>query len=438
MLYVTDLISQTLANLRANKLRSFLTMFGIVWGVISIIVLSAVGEGFARGNQRVLEELGKNIVIIRGGRTSMQAGGERAGRIVRIRFDDVLDLQAKSKLLQYVSPELMRVVQAKSAFNNSSLGISGIWPVYQYMRTLEVDRGRLINEADCRDERRVVVIGNKASAQLFAERDPVGHGLSINSVPYTVIGRIRKKEQDSNYTGEDDQRLFVPYETLRKDFPLPGRFDTPDLLSTIIAAPHPFVVRLVTEDIEREAGKGFLGLNSRGRVEQEIRNILAPKYGFDPLDAEALSFWNTAIESVMFDKMIGGMDQFFLAVSVVTLLLGGIGVMNIMLVAVRERTREIGTRKAIGATARSVEWQFLTEGLLLTGLSGLIGFGMGMGLCALINLAPMPARFAGMIVTWRVGAFSVLVLSLIGVAASLYPARRAAQLPPIDALRYEA
>ncbi len=140
----------------------------------------------------------------------------------------------------------------------------------------------------------------------------------------------------------------------------------------------------------------------------------------------------------MFDKMIASMDEFFLAVAVVTLLLGGIGVMNIMLVAVRERTREIGVRKAIGATAAKIQWQFFAEGLLLTALSGLIGFVIGMGLCSLINLAPMPERFLGMIVTWQRGLVAVAALTVIGVAASTYPARRAAALPPIEALRYEA
>jgi putative ABC transport system permease protein len=140
----------------------------------------------------------------------------------------------------------------------------------------------------------------------------------------------------------------------------------------------------------------------------------------------------------MFDKMIDGMDEFFLAVSIVTLLLGGIGVMNIMLIAVRERTQEIGVRKAIGATARSIQWQFFAEGLLLTGLSGLIGLVLGQGLCGLVNLAPMPERFSGMIVTWQSGLFAVFLLTLVGVAASTYPARRAASLTPIEALRYEA
>src|SRR5512143_3313484 len=144
-----EILRQTWSNLAANKLRSLLTMFGIMWGVISIVLLSAVGEGFQRGNQHVLEELGRNIVIIRNGRTAMQAGGGRAGRVIHLTIDDVYALRDKSRLLQFVSPELMRSgLQAKSAYNASSVQMSGIWPVYQYMRTIEVDRGRLISEAD--------------------------------------------------------------------------------------------------------------------------------------------------------------------------------------------------------------------------------------------------------------------------------------------------
>jgi putative ABC transport system permease protein len=435
-----DLLSETFVSLRANKLRSFLTMFGIVWGVISILVLSAVGEGFARGNQKVLEELGRNIVIIRNGRTSMQAGGERAGRVIRLTLDDVYGLKERSKLLEHVSPELIRGgVRAKSAYNASATQMSGIWPIYQYLRTIEVDRGRAISQRDCEEERRVVVLGFDAAKQLFGDRDEIGAPITLNGIPYTVIGRVRKKQQDSNYTGQDDQRLFMPYETMRKDFPLPGLLNTPDHLSTIIAAPYPAVTARLRALIEREKGMNvFVGLNARGPVEQDVRDVLATRHGFDPADPEALSFWNTALEAALFDKMIAGMDAFFLAVSIVTLLLGGIGVMNIMLVAVRERTQEIGVRKALGATARNIQYQFFSEGLLLTGLSGLIGFAVGYGLCALVNLAPMPERFSGMLITWPTVLFSIGMLIAVGVAASTYPARRAALLPPIEALRYEA
>src|SRR5512137_1204138 len=362
-----DLLRQTWSNLAANKLRSFLTMFGIMWGVISFLLLSALGEGFARGNQYVLEELGKNIVIIRNGRTAMQAGGARAGRLIQLDIEDVRLLKAHSKLLAEVSPELIRGgIRAKSAFNSSSLQLSGVWPPYQSMRTIEVDRGRLISEADCRDARRVVVIGTEASRQLFAERAPVG----LNGLPYAVIGRVRKKDQDSNYTGADNERLFIPYEAARKDFPISGGQYTADSVSTIIAAPRPEVARQLEAWLEREGIGGFLGLEAQGPVEMDVKTTLAPRHGFDPRDPEALSMWNTAIQAVMFGKMIGAMHTFFVWVSLITLALGGIGVMNIMLVAVKERTREIGVRKAVGATSRAILSQFFAESLIVVLLSG--------------------------------------------------------------------
>ena len=433
-----ELLRQTLSNLAANKLRSFLTMFGIMWGVISIVLLSAVGEGFQRGNQYVLEELGKNIIIIRNGRTAMQAGGARAGRLIRLDINDVYALRDKAKLLEDVSPEITRgSIRTKSAFNSSTLQLSGVWPSYQSMRTIEVDRGRLISDADCGDARRVVVIGTEASRQLFGDRDPVGAAVSLNGLPYTVIGRVRKKDQDSNYTGADNERLFIPYEAARKDFPLSGGLNTADSLSTIIAAPRPEVAATLEAWLEREGLGGFLGMDAQGPVETDVRQVLGPRHGFDTRDPEALSMWNTALQAVMFGKMISAMNQFFVWVSLITLTLGGIGVMNIMLVAVKERTKEIGLRKAIGATPSNIQWQFFSEGLMLTATSGVIGYLLGVGLCALVNLAPMPARFSGMVTTWQTTALAVGVLALIGVVASTYPARRAAGLTPIEALRYE-
>ncbi|MEN3335974.1 MAG: putative transport system permease protein [Blastocatellia bacterium] len=431
---MSELFRQTFGNLAANKLRSFLTMFGITWGIISIVILSATGEGFQRGNQKVMRELGKNILIVRNGRTSMQAGGERAGRIIRLDINDVYALKEKSKLLQYITPELMGGVKIKSAFNAASAGLSGVWPVYQQIRTIELERGRLMNEADNTEARRVVIMGYDVCKQLFADRDPTGSDVTLNGVPYTVIGKIRKKTQDSNYTGPDNNRLFVPYEAMRKDFPLRGEMNTADSLSTIIASPFDEVAEALAHRSGKE-GKGFF--DNSGPVETEIRQILAPRHDFDPQDREALSMWNTAIASVMFTKIMGSMKEFFIAVSIITLALGGIGVMNIMLIAVKERTKEIGVRKALGATSSNIQRQFLSEGLLLTLLSGAIGLGLGIGLCKLINLAPLPDRFAGMILTWQTAAFAIGVLVLIGALASLYPARRAAELPPIEALRFE-
>ena len=429
-----ELFRQTWSNLTANKLRSFLTMFGIIWGVISITILSAVGEGFQRGNQEVMQELGKNIIIIRNGRTSRQAGGERAGRVIRIDINDVHALKEKSKLLEYISPEIMAGVKAKSAFNASSAGMSGVWPIYQKIRTIELEKGRLMSELDNEQARRVVILGFDACKQLFADRDPIGSQVTLNGIPYTIIGKIRKKNQDSNYTGPDNNRFFIPYETMRKDFPLRGSMGTADSLSTIIASPFDSVA----EDLSnRSAKEGKSLFDGGGPLEAEIREILAPRHDFDPQDREALSMWNTAISSVMFFKVIGSMKEFFIAVSIVTLGLGGIGVMNIMLIAVKERTKEIGVRKALGATSSNIQRQFLSEGLFLTLLSGAIGLGAGSGLCSLVNMLPMPERFAGMILTWQTAAFAIAVLALIGMLAALYPARRAAELPPVEALRFE-
>ncbi len=430
-----NILPQVWDNLRANKLRSFLTMFGIMWGIISIVILSALGEGFQRGNETVLRELGRNILIIRNGRTSMQAGGERAGRPIRIEFEDVLALKRDSKLLEDVTPEIMKGnLRVKSPFNAATLQMSGIWPVYQKIRTIEVDRGRLIGAQDNADARRVVVIGYEAARQLFADRNPVDQQIQLNGIPYTIIGKIRKKDQDSNYTGADNERLFIPYETMKKDFPLTGGLNTPDTLSAIIVAPYESVAETQVRDL---ASRGRLDFFKGGPLEDEVRAIVGKRHNFDHQDQEALSIWNTAMESTLFHNIMKSMNEFFISVSIITLALGGIGVMNIMLIAVKERTKEIGVRKALGATHANIQWQFFGEGFVLTLASGFIGLGGGVVLSALINLAPMPARFAGMIITWQTAAFSIATLAVVGVAAAVYPARRAAEMPPVEALRFE-
>jgi putative ABC transport system permease protein len=430
-----NVIRQVWDNLRANKLRSFLTMFGIMWGIVSIVILSALGEGFQRGNETVLRELGRNILIIRNGRTSMQAGGERAGRPIRLEFQDVLALKRDSNLLEDVSPEIMKGgLRVKSAFNSASLQMSGVWPVFQKIRTIEVDRGRLLNDTDDREARRVVVIGYLAAQQLFADRDPIGQQVQLNGIPYTIIGKIRRKDQDSNYTGADNERLFIPYETIKKDFPLTGGLNTPESLSAIIAAPYENVAEKLVSEM---AAQGKIDFLKGGAIEDEVRAIIGKRHGFDRQDREALSIWNTAFEIALFHNIIKAMNEFFASVSIITLALGGIGVMNIMLIAVKERTKEIGVRKALGATHGSIQWQFFGEGFALTLLSGLLGLFGAAGLSTLINLLPMPARFAGMIITWQIAAFAIGTLVVIGVAASVYPARRAAELPPVEALRFE-
>jgi putative ABC transport system permease protein len=396
-------------------------------------VLSATGEGFQRGNQRVLEELGKNVGIIWGGRTSLQAGGERSGRSILLTVDDARALARESSMIAVVSPEIQRgSVSVKSAYNAAALTVHGIEPQYQDIRTIDIERGRGFRFTDEEGALRVAIIGADATTQLFGTRDSVGETVRLNGIPYTVIGKIRKKDQDSNYSGPDNDKVFIPFSAMARDLPRPDV--APGVVSQIIVAPHQWVVDGLPQVLDSRTGRIE---DIDWPLEREVRRVLAPRHRFDPGDRNAVAMWDTTLQTLMFGRMIQTMKDFFSIVGLVTLALGGLGVMNIMLVAVRERTREIGVRKALGATTGNVQRQFFLEGFMLTMFSGAIGFAVALALCAAVNLLPMPTRFQGMILTWEAGAAAVVVLTLIGVATSTYPARRAAQLPPVEALRFE-
>jgi putative ABC transport system permease protein len=430
---VIQAILQSFQNLRANKLRSFLTMFGILWGMISIVVLSATGEGFRRGNDKVLRELGKNIGIVWGGRTSLQAGGERAGREIRLTLDDARAIAAESSMTAVVSPELERgAVKVKSAYNAATARVTGIEPQYQDIRTIELEYGRNFAWPDEEQVARVAILGFDICEQLFGKRSAVGETLMMNGFPYTVVGKIRKKAQDSNYSGPDNNKIFVPFAAMARD--LPRRDAEPGTLSDIIVAPKEWVVEQLPRVLDERTGRIE---DIDWPLEQNVRSILARRHGFDPADTQAISMWDTSLNTLMFGRMVNHMKLFFTIVGIVTLSLGGIGVMNIMLIAVKERTREIGVRKALGATTSAIQRQFFLEGFFLTLLSGGCGMLLALGLCRLVNLAPMPERFSGMILSWQAGTFSLLTLIGIGIVTSTYPARRAAQLPPVEALRFE-
>jgi putative ABC transport system permease protein len=413
-----DLIADVLRTLWAHKLRAFLTMFGIVWGIVSIVLMVAASEGLRKGQEEQAKTLGKDVMIVFHGRTSLQAGGMHAGRLVHWEDADVPVVQAEAPDCEYAIPELeQNTVLAHSNFNNASFTVTGSYPQFGEIRSLSVDVGRFYDWDDMRDSRRLAFLGSDAAKQLFPGRNPVGENVYLNDFPYLVIGVMAKKKQDSSYDGWDVNKIFVPFSAMRRDFP-----DKPPGTSTT------FDQLLVTpKSVEQHEA-----------CKHEVRVALARMHRYDPNDKEACPIWDTVQEAKAFRQMTDGMKYFLGAVGIVTLVLGGIGVMNVMLVAVRERTREIGVRKALGAPAATILRQFFIEAVIIALLSGAIGLGVAFGFCALVNLLPMPDFFAGLIPDWTSGLLATGLLGTIAIAAALYPARRAASIDPIEALRYEA
>src|SRR6058998_1759816 len=346
-----DLIGDVLRTLWVHKLRTFLTMFGIAWGIVSIVLMVAAGEGLRKGQEDQSKTLGKDIMIVFHGRTSLQAGGTRAGRVVHWEDADVQAVQSESPDCQYAIPELeQETVRTHSNYNNAAFLVSGSYPEFGEIRSLDVGQGRFYNWDDQRESRRVAFLGTDAAKQLFPEgRNPLGDNVYLNEMPYLVIGVMAKKKQDSSYDGWDVNKVFVPFSAMRRDFPdkPPGTARTFDML-------------LVTPK----------SVQHHEACKHEIRHALGRLHNFDPHDKEACPIWDTVQEAKAFRQMTDGMKYFLGAVGVVTLFLGGIGVMNVMMVAVRERTREIGVRKAVGATARAVTMLFFVESLIVVFLSG--------------------------------------------------------------------
>ncbi len=411
-----DLLADTFRTLWAHKLRTSLTMFGIAWGIVSITLMVAAGEGLRVGQQRVSQNFGKDILIVIAGRTSLQAGGMRAGRAVRWSAEDYPVLQREATACRWVLPELGSSLRVRSAYNSGALLVTGSLPPFADIRTIPVAEGRFYNWEDVAEGRRVAFLGSDAKKQLFATRAAVGERVYLRELPYTVIGVMQDKEQDSSYDGRDVSKIFIPFTAMIRDFPDPPPA-TPRSVDRFLVTPA--------------------SLAQHEECKWQVRRTLARLHQFDPHDEEAAAIWDTVENAKAFRKMTDGMKYFLGAIGLISLLLGGIGVMNVMLVAVRERTREIGVRKAVGATACGVLRQFFLETLIVVFLSGGMGMAVAYGLCAAVNQLPMPSYFAGLLPTWQSGLLSFALLGTVAVLSALYPAHQAAAVDPIEALRFE-
>jgi putative ABC transport system permease protein len=417
---LSEILRQAFSTFRAHKMRTFLTMFGIVWGIASVILLVGLGRGFSVDQKKHMQTLGKDLVIMWGGRTSSQVGGRAAGREIQLNVDDAHLIQNECYLVKNVSPELRRSIPEVSQYNSANRGVVGMWPSYQDFRSLLLSEGRLITGDDEREGHRVVVLGSKAYRQLFPGQPALGATLIIKSLPYTVVGVLAEKKQNSNYSGPDNDYLFAPYSAVARDFPPPEK-------------PGAGIMRGWLDDIVFEVGNP----EAHEAAVTQVRRALARVHHFDPVDKDAIFIWDTMDGAKMLEEIFGVVTIFFGCVAIVTLCLGGIGVMNIMLVSVTERTREIGTRKAMGATKRDILRQFFAESAMLTIVSGILGLSFGVGVCAAMSAVPLPDFVPHPIISTISIVASVLTLSLITVTAGMYPAQRAAEMTPVESLRYE-
>jgi putative ABC transport system permease protein len=416
---LTEVFRQTVSSIASQKLRSFLTMFGIIWGIASVILLVGLGRGFSKQQKEQLKTIGVDLAIIWGGRTSSQAGGYAAGRPIRLSVLDAELIKREAFLIKTVSPELRRNVSEVSRYNAASRAVRGVWPDYQRFRSLNVDEGRLMTDEDERDSRRVVVLGVEARNQLFPGKEAIGEILTMQGQPYTVIGVLEKKKQNGSYgSGPDNTQLFVPYSSMARDFPPPEK---PGIFKGWV---NNLVVEVKDPEHHEEAVK-------------QLYSILGRQHHFDATDKDALFIWDTMQGSKLTQRVFDIMTMFFGAVALMTLSLGGIGVMNIMLIAVTERTREIGVRKSLGARAVDIRNQFFAESATLMLISGAIGLAVGVGTCLLLMKAPLPDFLPHPVISPFAVIASIMTLAAITISAGMYPAQRAAKLSPIECLRQE-